>query len=821
MDYNDSKSLTCCQSRPRLRLAHSFLFALSMTTAVLAQPVYTIDLDPNESPVVRGQLDLGGDNPRGDTIAVNNQFIELNGRPFVPIVGEFHYARYPARYWEESIRKMKAGGINVIATYVFWNLHERTEGTFDWSGDLDLRQFVELCEKNGIYAIIRLGPFCHGEIRNGGIPDWLYGRTFEVRSNDPAYLAHVDRLYAAIARQIQGRLFADGGPIIGVQLENEFQHSAAPWEISYAGAAREYTVAERDLRVTHIQVSASEVENLHAAQGRDHMAKLKEIARRHGIVVPLYTATGWGNAAIVERGCIPVTAAYAYPFWAPPSPSPFYLFKDIRKQPDYMPVSYDPEMYPSIPAEIGPGIMTTYARRVRVDPESVAPLIVRTLGSGSNGIGYYMYHGGSTPVFDRFYSEEAGGLPKINYDFQAPIGEFGQLRPHYHTLKLLHLFLESYGAALAPMTTRLPTTNAAITPQTTDVLRWAVRANRNSGFVFMQNFQDHLETSPLRDLQIKVHLAGAGEITWPRAGSFTLPRGASAILPFNLDLDRLRVLTATVQPLTVLRRSAETHHVFFSIEGIPPEIVFEGQPAVVAPEGCTVASERGFTVIEGSAEKCWSFSVGTQRFLVVPPAMALTVWRAWDDRLLFADAEVTFSDDTCELVVRGRESVDVQVYPAMTEAVRVTGARLAAAKPVSPQMSAFRVEFPAHAVTATMQNHGARKVAVRVPDDFASLHDLVMAIDYVGDRCMGFIDGQLVMDHFYFGEPWKVGLRKFADRLHGSELVLIFHPLRRKAAYLDDLSDTDRAAFAPGEDTHLEIKGVRFIPVYKAIVALP
>ncbi len=85
---------------------------------------------------------------------------------------------YPASYWEESILKMKAGGINTIATYVFWNIHERVEGSFDWQGDLNLKRFLELIEKNGMYAIVRMGPFCHGEIRNGGLPDWIYGRPF-------------------------------------------------------------------------------------------------------------------------------------------------------------------------------------------------------------------------------------------------------------------------------------------------------------------------------------------------------------------------------------------------------------------------------------------------------------------------------------------------------------------------------------------------------------------------------------------------------------------------------------------------------------------
>src|SRR5208337_4465695 len=82
----------------------------------------------------------------------------------------------------------------------------------------------------GLHAIVRVGPFCHGEVRNGGLPDWLYGRSFRVRSNDNGYLEHVKRLYGQIAGQLDGLYFKDGGPIIGIQLENELLHAGAPWE---------------------------------------------------------------------------------------------------------------------------------------------------------------------------------------------------------------------------------------------------------------------------------------------------------------------------------------------------------------------------------------------------------------------------------------------------------------------------------------------------------------------------------------------------------------------------------------------------------------
>jgi beta-galactosidase len=319
-----------------------------------------------------------------------------------------------------------------------------------------------------------MGPFCHGEIRNGGIPDWMYGRAFEVRSNDPEYLAYTDTLYGEIAKQIDGLLFKDGGPVIGVQLENEYQHSAAPWEFTYPGSEKEYTVADMDAALAYEQITVTDGKNPRSEYGKKHMENLKSIAKKHGIDVPLYTATAWGNATIVEKGSLPVTAGYAYPFWEDPHPSNFYLFKDILNNPDYSPISYDTNLYPSIPCEIGPGIQPKFSRRPIVPYESVNPLMVRIIGSGSNGIGYYMYHGGSTPQFDgKFYNEAANGLPRINYDFQAPIGQYGQVRYHYKHLRMLHLFLNSYAEVLAPMKTVLPETYAAITAVNTETLRCA------------------------------------------------------------------------------------------------------------------------------------------------------------------------------------------------------------------------------------------------------------------------------------------------------------------------------------------------------------
>jgi hypothetical protein len=177
---------------------------------VVAAETYGLDLSGPVQKVQRGHLDLGGTGPNGQSIQVNSFYIEVDGKPFIPVVGEFHYSRYPAEEWEDALRAIKAGGVkggvNVVASYVFWSLHERKRGEFDWKGNLDLRKFVELVDRVGLKMILRVGPFGHGEIRNGGLPDWIYGQPFEVRSNDAGYLELTDKLYAQIGAQVGKRV---------------------------------------------------------------------------------------------------------------------------------------------------------------------------------------------------------------------------------------------------------------------------------------------------------------------------------------------------------------------------------------------------------------------------------------------------------------------------------------------------------------------------------------------------------------------------------------------------------------------------------------
>jgi beta-galactosidase len=186
-----------------------------------------IDLTQPEQPILSGHLKMGGSNPSGVEICANNRYLTLGGQPWLPVMGEFHYSRYPAGDWREELLKMKAGGITVAASYVFWIHHEEIEGEFIWTGDKDLRRFIKLCAEVGLYAYPRIGPWAHGECRNGGLPDWVLAKCGEaVRLDAPLYLSYAQRFYQQINHQLDGLLWKDGGPVVGVQLENELIDNA-------------------------------------------------------------------------------------------------------------------------------------------------------------------------------------------------------------------------------------------------------------------------------------------------------------------------------------------------------------------------------------------------------------------------------------------------------------------------------------------------------------------------------------------------------------------------------------------------------------------
>lgn len=442
-------------------------------------------------------------------------------------------------------------------------------------------------------------------------------------------------------------------------------------------------------------------------------------------------------------------------------------------------------------AEMGAGIQMIYSSRPIVTAKAAEGLMVRTLGSGSNGIGYYMYHGGSTPKQIGgvgSFQDEPMGMPKVSYDFQAPLGEFGLEGKMYRNLRLLHSFLADFGDRLAPMETVLPEDWEKMTPDNRDDLRWAVRMKDDKGFVFMINFQDHdTLRHDMNDLQLKLNLKGE-ELRIPASGTFTLPKDESVILPFNLDMNGALLKYATAQLLMKLDDNGTEHYFFFAPEGMATEFLFDKATVKGKASYKPVAGFKSTFVVKTATGKTIKINTLTRQ-------QALNALKV-NGRLLIADATVLPREDGADLLCLGKNTVDYVVYPSK----QGFKTQKAVVETVTPQIE--------------VKKAGPRRMSVGFQNDNAShVQEYFLRIRYVGDVAMAFMKGQLVQDEFYHGEPWTIGLKRYYDDLKTDPLTFYFRPLRPDVPFLRDLPREVVPDFSNGPV--MEVRQVEIVPEYK------
>ncbi len=458
-------------------------------------------------------------NPEGRTVRVNSDGLVIDGQPVLPVMGEIHFARVPQADWQREIRKMKAGGITVVSTYVFWIHHEEEEGHWNWSGNRDLHRFLEVCQAEGMPVVIRVGPFCHGEVYQGGFPVWLVEKAladpanFKIRSLAPGFIEATRQLYSQIFSQVSDMMWKNGGPIIGMQLENECR---GPWA---------------------------------------YYMKLKEMALEIGFDLPFYTRTGWPklNGKETFGEFLPLYGDYADGFWdrtlddMPGSYAQAFVMKNERLSAVIATETFGTDQntalekkdlqYPYFTCELGGGMMTSYHRRINISGREILPLAICKLGSGSNLPGYYMYHGGTNPYCDAHTMAETqaspvtnyNDMPYLSYDFQSPLGEMGQLNETaFHTSRWLHQFLADWGGELSQM------------PVDTLSEHYA----RRGCFVFRNDYVRILNES-----------------------------GTASVTPENMEWKGLHITSSSVQPFA----KADGMLYFITVPGQKPRLRIDGR----------------------------------------------------------------------------------------------------------------------------------------------------------------------------------------------------------------------------------------------------
>lgn len=803
-----------------------------LATQLTAGTTHTITIATPPPPVTDGFKMGDARAPDGTTLTVDSDSLLLNGKPWTPVMGEFHFTRYPAGEWREELLKMKAGGVDIVSTYVFWIHHEEIEGQFEWSGSRDLHRFIQTCQDTGLKVFVRCGPWDHGEVRNGGFPDWLLKKGWKLRSNDSNYLATVKIFYSEIARQLNGLFWKDGGPIIGVQFENE-----------YSGPA-------------------------------SHLLALKQLGQAAGLDAPIYTRTGWnqpsGHMPFGEM--VPLYGVYAEGFWdrvLQPMPAGYwkgFQFSKFRVDDATYAAApgkggtLDPAdvgAYPYLTCEIGGGMMNSYHRRILINPLDIEATALIKLGSGSTLLGYYMYHGGVNPEGRQttLMESQATGywndMPVKNYDFQAPLGQYGQIRPQYHLLRQLHLFLHEWGPLLAGMPATLPDQLPA-GKDDFETLRWSVRSDGKSGFVFVNNYQRDQELPPKNEVQFTIQLP-AGPLTFPATG-VTIPTDVCFIWPFNLDLGHgVRLAWATAQPLTAVEDGSVRTVFFAETKGVPAQFAFAtGGPPVEAMSGHLLPGDN-FSLLRDLkpgpqvAARVRLTDGSVVQVVLLDPKSALALWKGTvqgRDRVFLSPAGLVFDGDNVRLTATVTDDLKVAVYPAPTS-LNCNGMNIAGKAcgifeqftPPMPSTPKYEVTFektqaagslreialgpinqPVAAAPLDADFANAAVWRIKLPDGVDLGSDPIVRIHYVGDVARVTLNGRFITDDFYNGNTFDIGLRRDAPEILKGDLRIAILPLRKDAPIY--LADSARPPFGLSNSA-ADVTGVEIIPRYQSDLTDP
>lgn len=726
-------------------------------------------------------------NPVGTAVTVDNKGFLIGGEAVMPVMGEIHYARVPERDWKRELLKMRAGGVTVVATYVFWIHHEEEENVWNWSGNRNLRKFIETCGEVGMPVVIRVGPFCHGEVYQGGFPEWIVDKAiadpkqYKLRSLAPGFMAAVRLLYQNIYEQVSGLLWKDGGPVIGMQLENECR---GPW--SYYQA-------------------------------------LKKMALEIGYDLPFYTRTGWPklNGREVFGEILPLYGDYADGFWerkAEDMPGAYpdaFAFKQTRLSANIATETFgtnqSTEMersdlaYPYFTCELGGGMQTAYHRRIHIFDRDALALCVTKVGSGSNLPGYYMYHGGTNPE-----STCAGGAAHSmgemqeskstahndvcykSYDFQAPLGEMGQTNLSYHNTRVFHQMLQDWGGMMRDMDPVFPATNSE-NGRKDEHLRWCVRTDGRRGFLFVNNYLRMMPLTAKQGVQFELVTTEGETVTFPSV-PVTVPSDACFVWPFGIDFEGMKIDWASAQLFT--RVSGKVPQLWLiACDGIQAEISIDGK--IYTPK-----LNRSFTVANAAGRKI--------EVCILSPDKAMTAYKVGGaagaagstsvkDGVAFSRTGIIYNEDGRLIeenwsVGKRMKARSVQPHKGL-RTVKMGNAKVAT-MPVEADFAQAAV-WDLSDITDMVKNKSQEQIDA-----------LFLRIDYKGDVARVYTDGRLVADNYWNGREMLV---RVAD-LVGKHVELRILPYGREyPVYLQPAQREMLASEADANGVMLSLDDVRLV----------
>ncbi len=321
------------------------------------------------------------------TFSLGKSEFLLNGKPLQIISGEMHPARIPRLYWRQRIQMAKAMGCNTIAAYIFWNYHESKPGVFDFkTGNHDIAEFIKICQQEGMWVIVRPGPYVCAEWDFGGLPSYLLKiPDIKIRCMDPRYMAAAERYMVKLAAIVKPLLCTNGGPVLMMQVENEYG--------SYGN-------------------------------DKTYLETLRKIWIRNGINVPFYTADG-PTAFMLEAGNIDGAAIGL------DSGGSEADFDQAKKR--------NPNV-PAFSSETYPGWLTHWGEKWNRPDTADLLKQVRFLLNTKRSFNFYVIHGGTNFGFTagaNAFSPTQFQPDITSYDYDAPINEKGRATPKYYALRKL------------------------------------------------------------------------------------------------------------------------------------------------------------------------------------------------------------------------------------------------------------------------------------------------------------------------------------------------------------------------------------------------
>lgn len=680
----------------------------------------------NASPIElkENYFHMGETNPDGIEIYTNNLYFTKDKKPFYPLMGEIHITRTRRAYWEDRIIKMKAAGLEVISSYLFWIHHEFEEGKFDFSGDCDIKYFLSLCKKHGMYVSLRIGPWITAECRNGGLPNWVYNGDFKIRENDPQYLKYTKRWYAAVYEQVKEYLYRNGGNIICIQIDNENYNRA------------------------------------------EHMLTLKKLAEEVGFSAPLYTETAWGpsgGAVLPEKEVLAMFGGYPDAAWAKQLnvrvPSGHYKFTRNRNSVDVCDQALldeetrksniDYSLYPNAWCELGTGLILSKHRRPLITPMDNYAMTVTKLGGGMNAIGYYLFTGGKNKIINDCalnygYEEPTQNCyPIINYDFQAPISTYGNITDSYRLLKLVNLFIKSYGSDLCEMQTVFQKDS----PKREDLvsLRYAIREKDNKGYVFVNNYIRCYEKGTINEVQFELP---SGKVIPEQC--ITVKNNSAFFFPYNIKYGEEVAEYITAQPVTKYQNT----FFFKVIDGVKPLYKFEGKD-----------------VIEGKVGRNNGFAMGAYQFVTLSEEEAKHILQTADGLYIGNDCDLIEKDDAVEACGFGSYTYDTfnnGIFETRHVARDYHKAAVSYYEiPDAEIDDKFLYELVTDCGAGNKCEQGDRRLKYYKLEVFGN--EGYLRIQYSGDSAQIYVNGKLYDDNFYNGSDWILP----TSELENQEIVIV------------------------------------------------